>query len=80
MTKSALKEKINEYLASSDDKIIKVVYTILDEHLRAKQESTSLSEKQKKELDKRMKLYESGKMEVFSWSTVYKELKNRKKK
>lgn len=80
MTASALKKKIHQYLNNTDDKILKAVYTILEEHAKVKQDVSSLTPNQKAELDRRMILYEAGKMEVHTWSEVYKELKNKKRK
>ena len=80
MTTTALKQKIQKYIDISDDRILKVVYTILDEHTKTKNENSLLSASQKAELDKRLKLYEAGKMEVYDWSAVYKELKGKVKK
>lgn len=80
MTKSKLKKKIIQFVESSDEKILEAVYTILDEHAKAKEDASLLTNSQKAELDKRMKLFESGKMEIFSWDSVYNELKSGKKK
>ncbi len=79
MTTTALKKKIQKYIDTTDDVMLQAVYTILEEHSRAKKESSALSASQKTELDRRMKLYESGKMEVYDWKDVYKELKAGKK-
>lgn len=78
MTSATLKQKIHQYLDTSDDKMLKIVYSILDEHAKIKNQTSLLNQNQKSELDKRMKLYEAGKMEVYDWSEVYKELKIKK--
>ena len=80
MTTTALKKKIYQYIDNTDDKILQAVYTILEEHAKAKNETSALNSSQKAELDRRMKLYESGQMEVYNWSEVYQELKRKKKK
>ena len=79
MTKTALKKKIIEYMESTDNKILEAVYTILDEHAKAKNDTSLLSREQKNELDRRMKLFEEGKMQVSEWSEVYKKLKKKHK-
>ena len=38
-----------------------------------------LNSNQKNELDRRMKLFNSGKIKRYKWSEVYKELKNERK-
>ena len=38
-----------------------------------------LNANQKKELDRRLKLFNSGKMKTYEWSEVYKELKSKRK-
>ena len=80
MTTTALKKKIRQYIDTTDDKMLKAVYTILEEHAKVKDETSALNASQKAELDRRMKLFEAGKMEVYNWSEVYKELKSKKKK
>ena len=77
MTTTTLKKKIHKYLDTSDDKILKVVYTILDEHTKAKADTSVLNTNQKKELVKRLKKFEDGNMEVYDWEIVYKELKKK---
>ena len=77
MTTTTLKKKIHKYLDTSDDKILKVIYTILDEHTKAKADTSALNTNQKKELVKRLKKFEDGKMEVYDWEVVYKELKKK---
>lgn len=80
MTKTALKKKIIEYVENGDDKILRAVYTILEEHNRVRQEASLLNEEQKAELDRRMKLFEAGKMEVYDWQEIYKKKKSKYKK
>ncbi len=71
MTAITLKKKVHEYVETTDDKILKAVYTILEAHAKTKKEASALSTAQKRELDKRMKLFEAGKMEVYDWKDVY---------
>ena len=52
---------------------------ILNEHTKAKNESSALSTDQKNELDRRMKLFEVGQMKTYEWPEVYQELKNKRK-
>ncbi len=78
MTKTALKKKIVEFVDSTDEKILQVVYTILEEHIKFKKEEEShLTDEDVKELDRRWTNYKKGKTKTYSLEELKKEaLKN----
>jgi len=83
MTTSTLKKKIHQYIDTTDEKILKVVYTILEEHDKLKQENDfKLSNTDIAELDRRWIAYKKGKMKTYTVEEVKleinKKLKSRK--
>ncbi len=78
MTAIALKKKIHEYVDITDEKILNVVHTILEEHIKLKEsQEFSLSNSDVKELDKRWENYKNGLEPVFTISEVKAEMKKK---
>ncbi len=76
MTTTALKNEIHKNVDSSDEKILKVVHTILEEHykLNAQQDSV-LTDDDLVKLDKRWKDYKNGKMKGYTVEEGGKEVR-----
>ncbi len=71
MTRGALTKNIYQYIDTADDKILKAVYTILEEHARSKEEHESmLTKKQKAELDKTLADHKAGKLKYYTTGQV----------
>lgn len=84
MTTRALKKKLHHFIDESDNKILKVVHVILEEHSRLKSKNESgLSEEDIEELDLRWDEYKKGKAKTFSLNDtltdVNKKLKSIKR-
>ena len=75
MTTTALKKKIYQYIDHTDEKILKVVYTILEEHSKLKdEEKHHLTSEDIKELDRRWENYKKGTAKNFTLREVKKEI------
>jgi len=80
MTTTALKKKIHQYIDSTDDKILKVVHTIPEEHLKLKTKNDfELTEEDLEELDQRWDNYKKGKTKTYTLEEA-KQLVNKKLK
>lgn len=80
MTASTLKKKIYEYIDSTDEKILQVVYTILEEHIKSKKEEEhQLTQKDIAELDRRWEKYKKGETKLFSLNEAKKEIRQKLK-
>jgi hypothetical protein len=75
MTTTTLKKKIHNYVDASDDRILKVIHTILEEHSKLKATNKSnLSSKDILELDKRWEAYQMGKTKTYSINEASREV------
>ncbi|MCC6372870.1 MAG: hypothetical protein IT236_17835 [Bacteroidia bacterium] len=81
MSKDSLKASIHKYVDNSDEKILKVVHTILEQHARLQSEDAleTISEDEIAELDKRWNLYKQGGMKVFTVNEVSEQVKKKLK-
>lgn len=73
-----INEKIKKQaLQLSSRERAELAHLLIDSLQQEEEKSFPLSEVQKKELDKRLKSYESGEMEFESWDVVRDRIKNR---
>lgn len=80
MTTTALKKKIHQYIDSTDERILQVVYTILEEHIKLKEEEEHhLSDSDIKEFDRRWESYKKGNTITFSLEEAKKEISKKLK-
>jgi hypothetical protein len=80
MTTTTLKKKIHKYVDSSDDRILKVVCTILEEHSKLKTKiETGLTAKDIEDLDHRWDNYKKGKAKTYTILEVKQEVSNKLK-
>lgn len=80
MTTSALKRKIHHFVDESEDKILKVVHVILEEHSKLKNKTDSeLNEEDLRELDFRWDECKKGKAKTFSLNTAIKDVNKKLK-
>ncbi|MBX3163695.1 MAG: hypothetical protein KF900_04395 [Bacteroidetes bacterium] len=67
MTTTALKKQIHQFVDVSDDKILKVVHTILEEHTTLKSHSEfDLTDEDVTMLDERWNNYKKGKSKTYT--------------
>lgn len=80
MTTTTLKKKIHKYIDSTDERILHVVYTILEEHIKLKEEEGhQLSDSDIKEFDRRWESYKKGSSNTFSLEEAKKEISKKLK-
>lgn len=72
MTTTAIRKKVHQYVDEAEEKVLEVIYSMLKIYVDEGEESM-MSKEQKKEIDKRSKLYSQGKLKASSWE----EVKNR---
>ena len=81
MTSIALRKKVHHYVDTTDDKILKAVYTILEEYARSKEEpDTLLTKEQREELDKTLADHKAGKLKYYTADQTRKMLSGKAKK
>jgi hypothetical protein len=80
MTRTLYTQKIQEYLAVSDDKVIKAVYTLLEAQVKATESNFEFSEEQIKELNKRRKEHLSGKSKTYTFEQIKSKILAKHKK
>ena len=79
MTTKALKREIYHAIDNTkDNEILEVVYTLLRRSIE--EESTELTSKQKKELDKRLAEHKAGKLKYYTIEEVRKAVSKAFKK
>lgn len=80
MTTTTLKKKIHKYIDSTDERILQVVYTILEEHIKLKEEEEHhISDSDIKEFDRRWENYKKGNVKTFSLEETKKEISKKLK-
>jgi hypothetical protein len=78
MTTTALKKKIYEYIDSTDEKMLQVVYTILEEHIKLKEEEAhQLTIEDIKALDRRWEAYKKGDQNVYTIEEAKKDIRKK---
>ncbi len=81
MTNITLRKKVHQYVDTTDEKILKAVYTILEEHARSKEDKDSLlTKEQKAELDKTLADHKAGKLKYYTAEQARKILSGKAKK
>ncbi|MBI3503106.1 MAG: addiction module protein [Bacteroidetes bacterium] len=69
MTTTAIRKKVHQYVDEAEENVLEVIYKMLK--LYSGDESESLmSDEQKKEMDRRSKLFRQGKLKTSSWEEV----------
>lgn len=75
MNKTSLKTIIHHYVETSDEKILKVVHTILEQNAQLKSENnTELCDSEIIELDKRWDKYINGLNKTYTIDQVKREV------
>ena len=80
MTSIALKKKAHEYIEMADEKILKAVYTILEEHIKSTEIDFVFTPENIKELNKRRKEHLAGNSKSYSAEDVKKAILAKLKK
>lgn len=80
MTRTLYTQKIQEYLALSDDKIIKAVYTLLEAQVKTTEVNFEFSPEQIQELNKRRKEHQSGKSKTYTFEQIKSKILAKRKK
>ena len=73
-TDKELRKKVLSYVNAADHKLLKLMEAIAISY-QEKEETTELTNAQKKELDNRLKRYEEGNTKLYSWKEVETKLK-----
>ena len=79
MTTKAIREKLQEYIKTADDKKIKAIFTLVESDIEEKYNWWE-DEEFVAELDDRVKRYEEGTDKAFTFEEVKEELTKRKNK
>lgn len=69
MTTTIIRKKVHQYIDEAEENVLEVVYKMLKLYAGDDNQSM-LSDEQKKELDRRSKLYHQGKLKASSWEEV----------
>ena len=80
MTTLSLRKIITAKVNKADDRLLKLVNALIKEYESTLEDDYSLSTADKKDIDKRMKLYDQGKMKTMTVSDVKKKVMKRLKK
>ncbi|MEO8760061.1 MAG: hypothetical protein ABI388_03135 [Bacteroidia bacterium] len=64
MTKTAILNKVHQYVDEADTQVLEVVYKLLEVYRQTN--ASVLSKEQQKEVIKRSALYKAGKMKTYS--------------
>lgn len=78
MENLVIKEKLQEYINSGDEKLLNLMYLVAKEYTKAEEEY-SLTEEELAELDRRRKKRQSGESKGYSWSDAKKIITGEKK-
>jgi hypothetical protein len=79
MTTKAIRDKLQDYIKTADDKKIKAIFTLVEGDMEEKYNWWE-DEKFVAELDDRVKRYEEGTDKAFTFEEVKEELTKRKNK
>jgi hypothetical protein len=72
MTKVALRKKLHQYIDNAEGSLLEIVYDILKDK-KETSDSSLLTRAQKRELDKRAKLYKEGRVKTIPLKDVIKK-------
>jgi hypothetical protein len=75
MTTAAIREKLHDLIDTADDKHVKAVYSIFEDQMAEKYDPWD-DEDFVKEMDKRIKDFESGKVKGIPWDEVKLKAEN----
>ena len=64
MRTTQIRQQLHDYIDSAEDKKLKAIYTLIESDIH---EESSLTDEQKKELDRRYEDYENGIGETYTW-------------
>lgn len=71
MTTATLRKKVHKYVDQVDEKTLRLLSAMLTEALQFEEDNgTLLTPDQVKELDRRVKLYQTGEMKMHTWGKV----------
>ncbi|CAN5911920.1 hypothetical protein BH11BAC7_BH11BAC7_03060 [soil metagenome] len=71
MTTAVLRKKVHKYVDQVDEKTLRILNAMLTEAVQIDEDKgTLLTPDQVKELDRRVKLYQAGEMEMHTWGKV----------
>lgn len=73
MTTVAIRTKVHKYIDEADSNVLEVVYKLLEVYRH--NNSSLLTDEQKKEVLKRSELYKAGKVKAFNLHEVQKRIK-----
>lgn len=80
MTTTALRNKVVNKVSLADERLLKLVHALITKYEETVEDEYELAPAEKKEIDKRMKLYTMGKMKTHSIEEVRKKIKQQLKK
>ena len=69
MTTTAIRKKVHQYIDTAEENVLEAVYRMLKIYVDDGNESL-MTKEQKKEIDKRSKLFRQGKLKTSSWEEV----------
>ncbi len=79
MTTIALKKKITGKIKKADHLLLDLVDALIEKYEASSKKDSGLTVYQKKELDRRMELHDSGKLKYYTLSDIKKTISKRKK-
>lgn len=74
MENSILKEKLHHVIDSADDKLLEILYSVASEFDQSKMD---LTPEQLLELEKRLELFDSGKMSFSTWDEMISRIESK---
>jgi hypothetical protein len=80
MNAVAKRKKIHAYLDKADDNFVEIVYQLVTYNEKSSSEKSLLTDQQKKELDKTLRDYESGKEKLYTFNEVKASILRKRKK
>jgi len=78
MTINNIREKLHAYIDNADAKKIKGLYMLMEDDVVISN-TLEINAQQKKILDERMKLYQSGKDKSYSWKEAHAIVRSKRK-
>ena len=78
MTALTLRKKMHQYIDKADESLLSAIYQLFEVYENSN--GSCLSETQIKELNKRHKDFEDGKVETLSWEEVKRNVRKKMKK
>ena len=69
MTTTAIRKKVHQYIDDAEENVLEAIYRMLKIYVDDGNESL-MTKEQKKEIDKRSRLFRQGKLKASSWEEV----------